>query len=191
MIKYSAILVLLTVPSIILGQHVPVVEDTISGITVGKSTLHDVAREFGKSLIVDPKEKRHAVRWEGQCELFFDFEKGGPIEEDNHVMNIQLLNLGGGTQPGSPCSKIATGHGLRLTDSPDALQRLYGEPSSVFGRQQLTVARYENSGVCQKKALRAFQLKNMFVEWQTDSKVLQNVSVSVEKGDCNELRSPN
>jgi hypothetical protein len=191
MIRHFVILVLLTVPDILVGQHVPAIEDTIAGITVGKSTLRDVEDKFGKKLILDPKEKRHAVRWDGQCEIFFDFEKDDPSSPNNRVVNIQLLNLGHGIRVGSPCSRIATSHGLRLTDSPDALHRIYGAPSSLFARQQLTVARYENSGVCQKKALRTFWLKNMFVEWQTDSKVLQNVSISVEKGDCDELRSPN
>jgi hypothetical protein len=53
MIRLAVAFALLISPGRQTVQHVPAVEDTIAGITVGKSTLGDVQRKFGRRLIVD------------------------------------------------------------------------------------------------------------------------------------------
>ena len=188
MIHHAVILALLIAQTGKVAPKLPQVEDTIAGITVGKSTLADVQRRFGNELILDETEGRHAVRWDGQCEILFDLEKDNSNQPNNRVMNIQLLNLGNGAEPESTCNQIATGRGLKLSDSPDKIQRLYGLPRSKFTRKQLSVARYENSDLCSNSTVHLFNLRNMFVEWFGDSMVFQNISVSVERSNCDELR---
>ena len=188
MIHQAVLLALLIAQSEKAAPKLPQVEGTIAGITVGKSSLADVQRRFGSKLILDETEGRHAVRWDGQCEIFFDLEKDNSNQPSNRVMNIQLLNLGKGADPESPCNQIATGRGLKLSDSPDAIQRLYGLPSSKFMRKQLSVARYENTHLCSQSTIHSFNLRNMFIEWSAESMVLQNISVSVERNNCDELR---
>jgi hypothetical protein len=187
-IQLAVVLALLITPGRQIAQQVSVVEDTIAGVTVGKSTLGDVRRRFGRSLTLDKNEGRYAVRWDGQCEVFFDLEKDNSDQPDNRVMNIQLFNLGKGAERESPCNKIATGRGLRLSDSPDTIQRLYGLPTSKFMRKQLSVDRYENSALCSQSTMHSFDLRNLFVEWSAESMTFQNISVSVERSNCDELR---
>jgi hypothetical protein len=186
--QFAVALVLLFSSGRQIAQQVSVVEDTIAGITVGKSTFSDVQRRFGRNLILDKNERRYAVRWDGQCEVFFDLEKDNYDQPDNRVMNIQVLNLGNGAKRDSPCNKIATGRGLRLSDSPDMIQRLYGLPDSKFMRKQLSVNRYENSALCTLSTIHTFDLRNMFAEWSAESMTIQNISVSIERSICDELR---
>ena len=185
---FAVALILLIAPARHMAQQASAVEDTIAGITVGKSTLGDVQRKLGRNLVLDKNEGRYAARWNGQCELFFDLEKDDSDQPSNRVMNIQLKNLGKGAERESPCSKIATGRGLRLSDSPNTTQRLYGLPSNKFMRKQLSVVRYENSALCSQSTIHAFDSRNMFVEWSMESKVFQSISVSVERSNCDELR---
>jgi hypothetical protein len=122
---------LLISPGTLTTQSSPVVEDTIAGITVGNSTLGDVQQKFGRRLKVDEEVGRYAVKIDGQCELFFDLglEEPGPDQTNSRVMNIQLLNLGKGGDRGSPCNELVTGRGLKLSDSPDKMMRIYGNPN--------------------------------------------------------------
>jgi hypothetical protein len=188
MIRLTVALALLISPGMPVAQKVPAVEDTIAGITVGKSTLMDVQRRFGGRLTVDQSEGRHAVKLDGQCELFFDFEPGDSNQPNSLVMNIQLSNLGSGAQRGSPCDRFGTGRGLKLSDSPDMVQRLYGSPNSKFMRKQLSVDRFENSALCADPSKHMINSRNMFIEWLPNSNVIQNISVSIEHSDCDEWR---
>src|SRR5258708_15401011 len=114
-IRIAVAFALLAYPGIQVAQQVPHVEDTIAGITVGKSKLADVQKKFGARLILDPKQGRHAVKLDGQCELFFDLESADSNSPANHVTNIELANLGTGAERGSQCDEFSTGRGLKLS----------------------------------------------------------------------------
>src|SRR5580658_7661511 len=101
------------------AQHVFAIENTIAGITVGVSTLDDVQKKFGSELIID--QGRYAIRWEGQCELFFDVDDKEPHINPRQIVNLQLLNLGGGPKLDSPCEGIRTGRGIKLSDSLESV----------------------------------------------------------------------
>jgi hypothetical protein len=171
----------------VFGQRAPVVEDTIAGITVGKSTLRDVQRRFGSRLILD-EGSRHAVRWDGECEVFFDLEKDDSNKPDNLVRNIQLLNLGKGADRKSPCNRVATGRGLRLSDSPERMLALYG-PARQLTREGTNVAFYRSNPHCPKGSKKAVILWNMDVEWVPGVGGIHTIDIEVENTTCDELNS--
>jgi len=160
------------------------IEDTIDGITVGKSTLGDLHRKFGADLIID--QGRHAVRINGECELFFDLEVDDSDQPADLVRNIQLLNLGRGTERQSSCNQITTGRGLRLSDSPKRVQILYG-PSTSFMRNKMTAVGYYTRPRCQNGSERAVIIHDMGVEWLESENGLQNIYLGVTKTTCDEF----
>jgi len=66
--RFRSLLPVLLLAGQVPAQHAATIEDTLAGITVGKSTLADVQRKFGPRLIVD--QGRRAVRWNGGYEIF-------------------------------------------------------------------------------------------------------------------------
>jgi hypothetical protein len=191
-IRITVALALLTYPGLLVGmlaaQEPPRVEDTIAGITLGKSTLGDVQKKFPFRLIVDPNQGRHAVKLDGQCELFFDFESDDAASPKSRVTNIELANLGKGAEPGSPCDDFSTGHGLKLSSTPDSLPPFYGSPTNTFDRGKLTVDKFSNEALCEDKRKHAITAQNMFIEWLTDTKVIRSISIGVEPANCDDLR---
>lgn len=187
-IRIAVALALLTCSGMLAAQKVAQVEDTIAGITLGKSTLGDVQKKFRTRLIVDPNQGRHAVKVDGQCELFFDFESDDAAGPKSHVTNIELANLGKGAEPGSPCDEFATEHGLKLSSSPDSLPPFYNSPTNTFEREKLTVDKFSNEKLCEDAHKHAFTAKNMFIEWLTATKVIRSISTDVEPANCDDLR---
>jgi hypothetical protein len=182
----TAALVFLTYPGMLMAQEVAHVEDTIAGITVGKSTLGEVQKKFGTRLIVD--QGRHAVKIDGQCELFFDLESDNAASAKSRVTNIELANLGKGAEQGSPCDEFSTGHGLKLSSSPDSFPSFYGSSTNTFVREKLTVDRFANDALCEDKHKHAITARNFYIEWQTDTRVIQRISTGVESANCDDLR---
>jgi hypothetical protein len=187
-IHIAVALALLTYRGMLAAQEVAHVEDTIAGITLGKSTLGDLQRKFRTRLIVDPNQGRHAVKVDGQCELFFDLESDDSTSVKSRVTNIELANLGKGAEPGSPCDEFSTGHGLKLSSSPDSLPPFYGLPTNTFVREKLTVDRFSNEALCEDKRRHAITARNFYIEWPTDTKVIRSISTGVESANCDDLR---
>ncbi len=185
-IRIAVALALLAFPRMQFAQRAPHVEDTIAGITVGKSTLADVQKKFGARLIVD--EGRHAVKLDGQCEVFFDLESEDSKSPSSHVTNIELANLGKGAERGSPCDQFSTAHELKLSSSPDAIEGIYGV-SITLPRDRLTVDKFSNESLCEDRHKHAFTARTMFVEWLTGTKVIQRISTSIEAANCDDLRA--
>jgi hypothetical protein len=177
----------LSLSSQILAQRKPHVEDTIAGITVGKSSFGDVQRKYGTRLILD--QGRYAVRWDGECELFFDLEQDHSDRPDNPVWNIQLLNLGKGAEQASPCNDVTTGSGLKLSDSPLRVRALYGR-----GKQKtlngLTVFGYDSKPRCKKGSRQTVILHGMGVEWASEAQKINNINLGLSTKVCGEIDSP-
>jgi hypothetical protein len=166
------------------AQPAMAIEDTVAGITVGKSTLADVQRMFGTKLAL--YEGRHGVRWDGACEIFFDLEDKGTEKPSSLVENIQLLNLGKGADKNSPCNRIATGRGLRLSDSPNRVRALYG-PANTFVRNNMVSVGYNSKPRCPQGSKKAVVFRNMGVEWVPGSQELHDIDLGITKTDCSEL----
>ena len=187
-IRIALALALLATPAFQFAQQAAHVEDTIAGITVGKSKLSDVQKKFGTRLIVDQKQGRHAVKVEGQCELFFDLEKDDSDAPSNMVKNIELANLGKGAERGSPCDEFLTGQGFKLSSSPDSITSVYGPSMNALPRDRMTVARLSNDAYCEDKHKHAYTARTFFIEWLSDTKVIQSISTGVEPANCDDLR---
>jgi hypothetical protein len=186
--RIAVALAFLSYSGVLAAQKVPQVEDTIAGITLGKSTLGDVQKKFGARLIVDPNQGRHAVKVDGQCELFFDFESDDSTSPKSRVKNIELANLGKGAEPGSPCDEFSTGHGLKLSSSPDSFPPFYGSPTNTFDREKLTVDKFSNEKLCEDIHKHAYTARNFYIEWLTDTKVIRSISMDIEAANCDDLR---
>jgi hypothetical protein len=187
-IRIAVAFALLAYPGMQVAQEAPHVEDTIAGITVGKSKLADVQKKFGARLIVDPKQGRHAVKLDGQCELFFDLESDDSNSPTSHVTNIEFANLGNGAERGSRCDEFSTGRGLKLSSSPDSITSVYGL-TTPLPLDHSYVEKFSNEvlfGAGRKLALTA---RAMVVEWSTDTKVIQRISTGVEPANCDDLRA--
>jgi hypothetical protein len=187
-IRIAVAIALLAYPGMQVAQEAAHVEDTIAGITVGKSKLSDVQKKFGARLILDPKQGRHAVKLDGQCEVFFDLESADSNSPTSHVTNIELANLGTGAERGSPCDEFSTGRGMKLSSSPDSMTSIYGL-STTLPRDRLTVDKFSNDSLCEDKHKHAFTARTMFIEWVTDKKVIQRISTDVEPANCDDVRA--
>jgi hypothetical protein len=187
-IRIAVAFALLAYPGMQVAQKAPHVEDTIAGITVGKSKLADVQKKFGARLIVDPKQGRHAVKLDGQCEVFFDLESDDSNSPTKHVTNIELANLGTGAERGSPCDAFSTGGGLKLSSSPDSINSIY-DSATTLPRDRLTVDRISNDALCEDSHKHAFTSRIMFIEWLTATKVIQRISAGIEPANCDDLRA--
>jgi hypothetical protein len=168
------------------AQQARTIEDTIAGITVGKSTFEDIQRKFSARLIL--VDGRHAVRWDDECEIFFDFGLDDSDRPTNRVENIQLLNLGRGAQKQSPCHEITTGRGLRLSDSPQRVQTLYG-PAKHFLRDEMTVIAYDSKPRCPRGSKTAILMHDMGTEWLRGAVGLHNIYLGITSSTCDELNS--
>ena len=180
---FRLLLLILFSASQIAAQRAAFIEDTIAGITVGKSTFADVQHKFRPRLIVD--QGRQAVRWDGQCEIFFDFEPYSPRPNDR-VQNVQFLNLGKGAAKDSPCNRLATGRGLRLSDSPQRARALYG-PTKQSTLNNNFVLGYNTKPNCPDGSKRAVILHNFGVEWIPGSSVFQNIYLGITFTSCPDL----
>ncbi len=178
---------LLAATGMLAAQKAAQIEDTIAGITVGKSKLADVQTRFGTRLIVD--RSRHAVKIDGQCELFFDLESDDSNSPTSHVTNIELANLGKGAERGSPCDRFATERGLKLSSSPDSVTSIYGDSANTLPREKLTLDRFSNDVLCEDRHKHAYTARTMFIEWLTETKVIQRISASVEPANCDDSRA--
>jgi len=185
-IRIAVACVLLAYPGMQVAQKASTVEDTIAGITVGKSKFTDVQKKFGARLIVD--KGRHAVKLEGQCELFFDLESEDSNSPSSHVANIELANLGKGAERGSSCDQFSTGLGFKLSSSTDSIDGLYGL-STTLPRDRSTVDKFSNDKFCEDRHKHAFTERTMFIEWVTETKVIQRISVGLEPANCDDLRA--
>lgn len=170
-------------------QHMPIIENTIGGITVGVSTLDDVQKRFGSNLTID--QGRHAVRWDGQCELFFDVEDQGSHSDSRRIVNAQLLNLGGGQASDSPCEAIKTGKGIRLSDSLEHVLQVYGQPTGRSVIHEALAIGYDNTKeLCTSSAgpRDIVVIRNFGVDWSDKKKVIQSISMGVTRTSCDEFR---
>ncbi len=192
MIRLVVSFALLILSCSITAQGVPMIEGTIAGLTLGKSTLGDIQKKFGHKLIVDKKMGAYAVRIDGQCELFLGFgpEKPNPDQEYSRVMSIQLLNLGKGAERVSPCNEFATGRGLKLSDPPEKMNSLYGKPNNTFVEKLEIIenmAKYDNVALlCAQKNMLKFNDGSMFIEWSVQTNIIQSISLSLDPVDCAE-----
>ena len=182
-IRYVALSCFALAPT--MAQNHPAIEDTLAGITAGKSTFGDLQRRFGAKLIVD--QGRRAVRLDGECELFFDFDPDDPKPTDQ-VKNIQLLNLGRGSEKNSPCNKLATGRGLRLSDSPERVRALYGLAKQFAENNNQRLA-YDTNPHCPAGSKATVVLHNFGVEWTPDSAGLRDIDLGITRSNCGELNS--
>jgi hypothetical protein len=185
-LRIAVAFALLAYPGMQVAQEVTHVEDTIAGITVGKSKFADVQKKFGARLIVD--KGRHAVKVVGQCELYFDLESEDTNSPTSHVTNIELANLGKGAERGSPCDEFSTGHGLKLSSSTDSIDGLYGL-SITLPRDRSTVDKFSNDKFCDDRHKHAFTERTMFIEWLTETKVIQRISAGVVPANCDDVRA--
>jgi len=168
-----------------LAQRTGTVEDTIAGFTVGKSTLGDIQRRFGRRLNLD--RGRKAVQWDGECEIFFDFDADNPKPSDR-VENIQLLNLGRGSEKGSRCNKLATGRGLMLSNTPERVRALYGS-GKQFEEKNNERLGYNTVPPCSAGSKATVVLHNFGVEWTPGSMGLQDIDLGITRTTCDELNS--
>jgi hypothetical protein len=192
MIRHAAAFTLLISTGTLIAQHVPVIEDTIAGITVGKSTLGDLQQKFGRRLIVDKEFGSYSVRIDGQCELFFNFgiDTPNPDQKNSRVMNIQLMNLGKGGEQGSRCNEFSTGRGLRLSDSFQRVLNIYGKPMG-----QLTIGEYEANGYDNIKSLctsssspnRSVVVRDFGFDWSPKDKSIHSINMGVTSTTCGDL----
>ena len=171
------------------GRQTPTLENTLAGFTVGVSTLDDAQKRFSEKLTID--QGRHAVRWDGQCELFLDVEEGNFPSNAKRIINIQLLNLGGGQAANSPCQSLSTGKGIRLSDSLDRVLQVYGQPTGRSVIHGALAIGYDNTrGLCKSsaKSSDSVVVRNFGLDWSDEKKAIENISLGVTKTSCDEFR---
>jgi len=165
------------------------IENTLAGFTVGVSTLDDAQKRFSDKLIID--QGRNAVRWDGQCELFLDVEEGNYPSNAKRIVNIQLLNLGGGQAANSPCQSLSTGKGIRLSDSLDRVLHVYGQPTGRSVIHGALAIGYDNTGgLCKSSAKSSDSavVRSFGLDWSDEKKAIESISLGVSRTSCDEFR---
>jgi hypothetical protein len=189
MIPFAFVLALLITVGQQGAHHAPAIENTLAGITVGVSTLDDVQKKFGNKLTID--QGRHAVRWDGECELFFDVEDEDLHSNPGRIVNIQLLNLGGGQAPNSSCGAIKTGKGIKLSNSLEDVFQAYGQPTGRSVIHEALAIGYDNSKeLCTSSAglKDIVVIRNFGVDWSDKKKAIESISMGIAKTSCDEFK---
>jgi len=164
------------------------VENSIAGVVVGVSTIDDVRHKFGEAITND--QGRIAVRWDGQCELFFDLEDEDPHSTPRRIANVQLLNLGGGQSPTSPCAAIKTASGIGLSNSLGDVSKIYGQPTGRLLNHEVISIGYDNTKkLCLSSVTpnEIVVIRNFGVDWSNKKKAIQSISIGVTRATCEEF----
>jgi hypothetical protein len=191
MIQRMIAFFLLVSPGILIAQNAPIIEDTIAGITVGKSNLGELKHRFGSQLKHD--QLTCSVKLNGQCAIHFYIDDEGPIGNQSIIVNIALYNLAHGNSSGTYCENIMTGHGVKLSDSLQRVFDIYGKPSG-----HLRIGEYEAYGYDNVSNMRSLcnsspspgkvvKIRNFGLDWSRKFKLIHSIHAGITNTDCGEL----
>jgi hypothetical protein len=163
------------------------VELVLGGLTVGVSTLDDAKRQFDNLLTIE--RGMYVVHFGKTCDLSFNLEDVPTGKTPHRILAVSLRRTSETSSELGECDNVITGRGIKLSDSLEKVQHIYGKPVQEFVRNGVRVLGYDNSSLCSRPSVKSIELNGIGFEWSESSKKLINIHVETSSVECLELRS--